>query len=55
LCRYVGISNDKQKGNLSYNGNTSHWEQNEKLGLNDMKVEGYEEDVSVEKNGEKAG
>ena len=25
------------------------WEQNEELGLNDMKVEGYEEDAAKEK------
>ncbi len=31
------------------------WEQNEELGLNDIKVEGYEEDASVEKEGEKTG
>ena len=26
------------------------WEQNEELGLNDMKVEGYQEDEDQEKN-----
>lgn len=31
------------------------WEQNEELGLNDIKVEGYEEDASTEENGEEAG
>ena len=29
------------------------WEQNEELGLNDMKVESYSEDNSVEGNGDK--
>ena len=31
------------------------WEQNEELGLNDIKVEGYEMDASGEKNKEEVG